>query len=252
MRPVLFHIAGYGVSSFWVTAFAGFFVAMLLARAELRRRGLDARLAYDMTLWAYVGGWVGARLLLIPSGWDQFAAAPLRFLTAASGWVWYGGVIGGAVAVLAWAWRQGLAMALVADVAAPALAMGLAFGRLGCQLSGDGDYGVPTDLPWGMSYPNGVVPTTVRVHPAPVYEMLTSLALFAWLWHRRHRDPPQGSQLGIYLVGSAAARFGIEFVRRNPAWLLGLTTAQWFSLASIAIGVGILLRAKPAPAGGEL
>ena len=61
---------------------------------------------------------------------------------------------------------------MLADVAAPALAIGLAIGRIGCQLAGDGDYGVPTDLPWGMSYPNGVVPTTERVHPTPIYEML--------------------------------------------------------------------------------
>jgi len=252
MRPVLFHIAGHAVPSFWVTAFSGFFVAMLLARAELRRRRMDTRLAYDMTLWAYVGGWVGARLFLIPTGWTQFTADPIGFLTASSGWVWYGGLIGGTVAVAAWARRERLALVTLADIAAPALAVGLAFGRLGCQLSGDGDYGVATSLPWGMSYPHGVVPTTERVHPAPVYEMLTSLLLFAWLWRRRHHDPPVGSQFGIYLVGTGVARFGIEFVRRNPAWILGLTTAQWFSVASVAVGIVLLLRpASPAaPAGG--
>jgi phosphatidylglycerol:prolipoprotein diacylglycerol transferase len=237
MRPVLFYIGDFAVSSFWLTAFSGFLVAMLLIRAEMRRRHMDPRLAYDMTLWAYIGGWVGARLFLIPTGWTQFVEDPLRFLTASSGWVWYGGLVGGAVAVLAWARHERLAPAMIADIAAPVLAIGLAFGRLGCQLSGDGDYGVPTDLPWAMSYPNGVVPTAERVHPAPVYEMLACGALFAWLWRRRLRQPPEGSQIAVYLIGSSAVRFLIEFVRRNPTWLLGLTTAQWFSVLALALGV---------------
>jgi phosphatidylglycerol:prolipoprotein diacylglycerol transferase len=248
MRPVLFHLGEYAVSSFWAAAFSGFLVGLLLLRAEAHRRGLEVRQAYDITLWAYVGGWAGARLFLIPTAWDQFRLDPFRFLTASSGWVWYGGVIGGALAVLIWARRQRIPALVVADLTAPALALGLAFGRIGCQLAGDGDYGVPTDLPWGMSYPHGIVPTHDRVHPAPIYEMLACFATFGWLWRRRHHDPAPGSQIGIYLIASGATRFLIEFVRRNPAWLLGLTTAQWFSVASVLLGIA-LVRRRTAPAG---
>ena len=119
--------------------------------------------------------------------------------------------------------------------------MGLAIGRIGCQLSGDGDYGVPTNLPWGMSYPDGVVPTTERVHPAPVYEMLACFAIFAYLWRRRLRNPPTGDLFGRYLILSAIVRFLIEFVRRNPDWLVGLTTAQWMSIGCVIVG-GLLVR----------
>ncbi len=237
MRPVLFYFGDIAVPSFWVAAFAGFFAAFLVIRSDLLRRGYGVDLAYDFVLYAYVGGWVGARLFIIPTGWEYFVDDPIGFLLASSGWVWYGGLIGGAAAVWLLAQRRQVSMLMMADVAAPALAIGLGIGRIGCQLAGDGDYGVPTDLPWAMSYPNGVVPTTDRVHPAPVYEMLACFAIFAYLWQRRHRQPPGGDLFGRYLIASAVVRFLIEFVRRNPAWIVGLTTAQWLSVVLAIMGV---------------
>ena len=219
MRPVLFYIGGTAVPSFWVTAFLGFFAAFLVVRSDLLRRGYSVDLAYDLTLYAYVGGWVGARLFIIPSAWDLFTKDPIGVLLSSSGWVWYGGLIGGTVAVWLLARRRRIPLIVLADVVAPALAIGLAFGRIGCQLAGDGDYGTPTDLPWGMSYPNGVVPTTERVHPAPLYEMVASLAIFAYLWRRRHANPPPGDLIGRYLILAATVRFLLECIRRNPHWL---------------------------------
>ena len=119
------------------------------------------------------------------------------------------------------------------------MAIGLAIGRIGCQLAGDGDYGIPTDLPWGMSYPDGVVPTTDRVHPTPIYELIGYVAIFVVLWRQRHRLPP-GHLIAQYLIYSGIVRFLVEFLRRNPDWLVGLTTAQWMSLGSIAIGAWLL------------
>jgi len=244
MRPILFHLGELAVPSFWVTAFAGFLAAFLLLRSDLLRRGHDVDLAYDVTLYAYVGGWLGARLFLIPTGWEYFVQDPITFLLSGSGWVWYGGLIGGAVAVAFLARQRQLSLLVLADVAAPALAMGLAIGRIGCQLSGDGDYGVATDLPWGMSYPDGVVPTTERVHPAPLYEMVGCLLIFAYLWRRRLSNPPVGDLFGRYLILSGVVRFLIEFVRRNPNWILGLTTAQWFSVAFAILGIFLIRRAE--------
>jgi phosphatidylglycerol:prolipoprotein diacylglycerol transferase len=245
MRPVLFYIADIAIPSFWAMAFLGFFVALLVIRREMIERGYDVRYAYDFVLWAYVGGWIGARLFVIPAGWNYFVADPIGFLLSSSGWVWYGGVVGGAVGVLWWARTVGIPAAVAGDIAAPALAIGLAIGRIGCQLAGDGDYGVATDLPWGMSYPDGAVPTTERVHPTPIYEMVMYTAIFVFLWRQRRRGLPDGTLLAQYLVYSGAARLAVEFLRRNPAWLLGLTTAQWFSLASIGIGVYLLRNTRP-------
>jgi phosphatidylglycerol:prolipoprotein diacylglycerol transferase len=151
-------------------------------------------------------------------------------------------VVGGLVGCWWLAYKRGLSILTLADITAPALAIGLGIGRIGCQLSGDGDYGVATDLPWGMAYPEGVVPTTEKVHPAPVYEMLGCFALFGYLWARRANLNPAGQQIAIYLIGSGILRFLIEFVRRNPGWLIGLTTAQWFSVVSIVIGIALLRR----------
>lgn len=246
MRPTLFEIFGYPVSSFWTMAFLGFVVAFYVMRQGLVRRGYDERLAYDVTLWAYVGGWIGARLFVIPAGWEYFVESPILFLLSGSGWVWYGGVIGGALAVWLWARRHGLSILALGDMAAPALAIGLGIGRIGCQLSGDGDYGIASNLPWAMAYPDGVVPTTERVHPTPVYEMIACFATAAYLWRLPPLGHRLGHQLGVYLCLSAAVRFAIEFVRRNPAWLMGLTTAQWISVASIALGWYLVRNAREA------
>jgi phosphatidylglycerol:prolipoprotein diacylglycerol transferase len=243
VRPILFELGELPIPSFWAMALLGFVLAFAVVRADLIRRGMPSVLAYDMILYAYVGGWVGARLFMIPTGWQYFIVDPLGFLLSGSGWVWYGGVIGGGVAVLWLFRRRGLPLALAGDIAAPALSMGLAIGRIGCQLSGDGDYGVPTDLPWGMSYPEGVVPTTERVHPTPVYEMIACFAILGYLWARYRPELPHGDLIGRYLILSGVVRFLIEFIRRNPAWLLGLTTAQWLSVACVVIGVILLRRA---------
>jgi len=242
MCPILFHIGGFAVPSFWVMAFLGFFAAFLVVRSDVLRRGYGEDLAYDMILYAYIGGWVGARLFLIPSAWDLFLHDPLHFLLMSSGWVWYGGVIGGTVTVCFLAYRRNLPTLVIADVVAPALAIGLGVGRIGCQLSGDGDYGVPTSLPWGMSYPHGVVPTLARVHPAPLYEAAASFAIFAYLWQRRRRAACAGHLAGQYLILAGVVRFVIEFVRRNPAWLAGLTTAQWTSVGAALLGVFLVRR----------
>ncbi|MCK6556093.1 prolipoprotein diacylglyceryl transferase [Candidatus Binatia bacterium] len=243
MLPTLFHIGDIPVGSFWVMAFLGFFVAFLVVRSEVERHGWPPVLAYDITLAAYVGGWVGARLFMIPTGWELFVEDPVGFLLSSSGWVWYGGAIGGAAGVILLGRRRGVPTLVLGDICAPALALGFAVGRIGCQLSGDGDYGIPTDLPWGMSYPDGVVPTQDRVHPTPVYETVVSLAIFAYLWRRRLSAPPVGDLLGRYLVLSSSLRFLVEFVRRNPAWLVGLTTAQWTSIGLIVLGIALVRHA---------
>lgn len=251
MRPILFRLGDFAVPSFWVMAFLGFFAAFLVVRSEIRRGGHDERYAYDIILYAYIGGWVGARLFIIPTGWVYFVEDPIAFLLSSSGWVWYGGLVGGATALCLWARHEQFSLAVVADMAAPALAIGLGIGRIGCQLAGDGDYGVPSDLPWAMSYPNGVVPTIERVHPAPLYEMLGCLLIFAYLWRRRIRPHASGDLFGRYLVLAAILRFLIECVRRNPDWLLGLTTAQWMSIGVALVGAEIVRRrhgAPPAPA----
>ena len=247
MYPVLGHVFGIPIDAFWVTVFLGFLVSLFVVRAELVRLGHDGGAAYDLIFWAYVGGFIGARLFMIVTAWEAFQRDPFALLFSGSGWVWQGGVLGGAVAVLWKARRLGLPIGEVADFSGLALAIGQAIGRVGCQLTGDGDYGVPTDLPWGMAYPDGVVPTIERVHPTPIYESLACLAIFAGLWRRRTRPHVPGALFGEYLVWSGLLRFAVEFVRRNPSVALGLTVAQWMSLLSIGLGIWLARRRSAAP-----
>ncbi|MBI2503499.1 MAG: prolipoprotein diacylglyceryl transferase [Candidatus Latescibacteria bacterium] len=146
-------------------------------------------------------------------------------------------------------WRNRTPLVPVLDASAPALAIGYAIGRIGCQLAGDGDYGVPTELPWGMAYPNGVVPTLEKVHPTPVYETLGGLLLFGILWKMPRSMQRPGLAFCLYLVWAGSARFLVEFIRLNPRVLWGLTAAQLISLGLIGIGgiwgSWLLMRSAP-------
>jgi predicted O-methyltransferase YrrM len=117
-------------------------------------------------------------------------------------------------------------------------------GRIGCLLSGDGDYGIPTSLPWGMSFPYGLVPTTERVHPTPIYEFIVGIAICAYLWRlggKAVRGPrPEGQVVAEFFILSGIARFLVEFIRINPRSILGLSNAQFFALLT-AIGGAVLL-----------
>jgi phosphatidylglycerol---prolipoprotein diacylglyceryl transferase len=229
----------------------GFVVAGWLASKRLKEIGRPADWAYEMVFAALVGGIVGARAWSVVENWDEAKDDLLGSIFSGSGLVFYGGLFGGALAVLAWAWWRGVLDGKTLDVAAPGLAAAYAIGRIGCQLAGDGDYGVAWDGPWAMAYPEGTVPTTEEVHPTPVYETI-AMGLVAWfLWRRRNSMPP-GGLFALYLVLAGAERFLVEFIRRNEAVVAGLTLAQLIALAMMIGGGALLLRVRgagvPAPA----
>jgi phosphatidylglycerol:prolipoprotein diacylglycerol transferase len=224
-----------------------FALALLGAGALIAKRlkeiGKPVDWAYEMGFAALLGGIVGSRAYFLIQNWSSVKHDLLGHLFSGSGLVWYGGAIGGALAVLLWAWyRDFLALALL-DLAAPALALGYAIGRCGCQLSGDGDYGKPWDGPWAMSYPNGTVPTDRTVHPTPIYETL-AMGLGAWmLWQLRDRFR-LGVLFAIYLLYAGAERFLVEFLRRNADVALGLTAAQFESLGMMLVGAVWILAVR--------
>ena len=218
-----------------------FALAFLAAGALIARRlaEIDKPVdwAYEMGFAALAGGIVGSRVYFIVQNYDSVKDDLLGNLFSGAGLVWYGGAIGGAIAILLWAWWRGFLGLALLDLAATPLALGYAIGRVGCQVSGDGDYGQPSDLPWAMSYPDGTVPTTDRVHPTPIYESL-AMGLVAWLlWTLRDRFAP-GLLFALYLVLSGLERFLVEFIRRNDEVWAGLTVPQIESLALMVIGLG--------------
>jgi phosphatidylglycerol---prolipoprotein diacylglyceryl transferase len=228
-----------------------FALAFLAAGALIARRleelGKPVDWAYEMAFAALVGGLVGSRLDYVIQNWDEASDDLLGSIFSGSGLVWFGGAVGGALGVILWARWRGFLESRMFDMAAPALALGYAIGRVGCQLSGDGDYGVATDLPWGMAYPEGTVSTLEEVHPTPVYETLTMGLIALALWSLRDRVRP-GGLFALYLVLSGAERLLVELIRRNDAVLLGLTQAQLISVAMIAGGLYWLARLRSATA----
>jgi phosphatidylglycerol:prolipoprotein diacylglycerol transferase len=231
-----------------------FSLAFLGAGAVVARRlkeiGRPVDWAYELVFAALIGGLVGARLYYMADNWSSVEDDLLGNLFSGEGLVWYGGALGGVAGAFLWAYyRRFLGLTLL-DVTAPALALGYAIGRIGCQLSGDGDYGIGSSLPWAMAYPDGTVPTTEEVHPTPVYETL-AMGLVAWLlWSWRDRFRP-GLLFALYLVLSGAERFLVEFVRRNDEVLAGLTAAQLESVALVLAGslwLALAGRRRPLPA----
>src|SRR5215475_5594732 len=235
MYPEL-HIGPLTLQTFGLMFALAFLAAGALIAKRLKELGKPVDWAYEMCFAALLGGIVGSRIYFIVQNWSSVKGDLLGNLFSGSGLVWYGGAIGGTLAVLAWAaYRDFLGLALL-DLAAPALALGYAIGRCGCQLSGDGDYGKPWNGPWAMAYPNGTVPTDRTVHPTPIYETL-AMGLGAWiLWQLRDRFRT-GVLFAIYLVYARTERFLVEFLRRNHAVALGLTGPQLESAAMVVIGV---------------
>lgn len=235
MQPEI-DLFGLSLKTFGLMFALGFLAAGAVLARRLKEQGRPVDWAYELIFVALAGGLVGSRLAWILQNWDEASDDLLGSVFSGSGLVWYGGAIGGAITVCLWAWRRGVLNVGLLDLCAPALALGYAIGRVGCQISGDGDYGQPTDLPWAMAYPDGVVPTTDEVHPTPIYETLVMGTLAYGLWRMRDTTRP-GVVFAIYLVVAGLERFLVEFVRRNDAVLVGLTTAQLESLVMVAAGV---------------
>ncbi len=244
MLPYL-HLGPISLPTFGLMlSLAALCAAWLLGR-NLRRFGIDAD-ALNIILIATFTGVVGAKLWHVLQDPAELAAHPSVLLDRA-GLAWFGGLVGGIGALLWQARGVHLRPFTMLDLCAPSAALGYGVGRIGCLTSGDGDYGIPSNLPWAMSFPHGLDPTDVRVHPTPAYEFLAAVLIAAWLWKRSapaaRRLLHPGRITGEYLILSGAARFLVEFIRINPRLYFGLSNAQVASLGSVVCGVGLLLYA---------
>jgi phosphatidylglycerol---prolipoprotein diacylglyceryl transferase len=228
----------------------GLICAFFILRADFVRRGVsaDAEAIIGITGLA---GLAGSRLYHLLETPAEFFADPWPQLFSTMGFAFVGAIIGGFVALLILAKRFRMSPLLMLDAASPAAAMGYGIGRIGCLISGDGDYGIPTSLPWGMSFPNGIVPTTDRVHPTPIYEFLAAILIFWILWRLGARclktHAPNGIIFAAYLVITGIARFLVEMIRINPHSFHGLTNAQAASVVSVLAGVALFVYSLKAP-----
>jgi phosphatidylglycerol---prolipoprotein diacylglyceryl transferase len=256
MIPVLLRIGPITIYSYGLMMALGFVAGDILLSHECRRRGLSSELGTAIIVWGAIGGLAGARIYDVLENWTIYIRQPASIIFSGAGFVWYGGLIGGIISTWLVARRHRLSFLAVADLCAAPLVLGMAFGRLGCQLSGDGDWGLPSTLPWAMAYPKAIVgwgPETVlrldsqgnlvsgftegvRVHPTPVYEAILYVGIFCFLWSIRKKVALEGELLYLYLILAGAARFVVEFVRINPRVWWGLSPAQIISLIMIATG----------------
>jgi phosphatidylglycerol:prolipoprotein diacylglycerol transferase len=238
VRPEI-DVLGIPIKTFGLCFALAFLASGMVVSRRLVELGKSSEWAYEMVFAAVVGGLIGSRGYYLVQNYSDVKDDLVGNIFGGAGLVWYGGAIGGAIAVCLWAWRRDFLGLTLLDVCAPALALGYAIGRVGCQVSGDGDYGKAWDGPWAMAYPHGTVPTTQTVHPTPIYETV-AMGLAAWaLWRARNAFRP-GILFAFYLVLAGSERFLVEFLRRNDVVAAGLTAPQLESLAMLVVGLAWL------------
>ena len=275
MYPILFTfpdwlplIGGTPITSFGVMMFLAFLVGGFAMRPVMREKGIDPDRAWDVIFMAVIGGVIGAKLYYVLLNWRDTAADPLGMIFSRGGMVWYGGFLG-ATALIVWDTRRAaVPLGKMADVVAAPLALSYAIGRIGCFLVGD-DWGRPTDLPWGIAFPDGTPPTTVAsiersfgievdpalierygnvlpVHPTQLYEVALSLVCFAVLWRMRNPRHQAGWLFMLWLILAGCERFFVEIFRAKDDRFFGpLTLAQLISLGLVAVGVWGMTRLAP-------
>ncbi len=254
MRQVLFEVPGLGlrIYGFSVMLVAATFSAVYLTAWRARREKIDPEVVFELAVWLLTGGFIGARALylighpeVVHSFWDIFKVWQ-------GGIVFYGCIMGGlAGSVLYWI-RRPFPFLAMCDAVAPALAVGIALGRVGCLLNGC-CYGATTDLPWAITFPAETLPWThhvhvgwlsagaarsLPVHPTQLYAILDGLILLALLtayFPRRRRD---GEVMAVLMVCYPITRFLIEGLRDDEgAFLAGMTISQAISAGLLPCGL---------------
>jgi phosphatidylglycerol---prolipoprotein diacylglyceryl transferase len=260
MIPFL-HLGPLLVPTFGLMIAAAMVAAYYVMRADMARRGLAAKDSTTAEMFVAVPaliGIVGAKLYHVLETPRELLSDPVGQLFSRYGLAWFGGLIAGLGAFVWLARKFKMPLLEIFDAGSAAAAIGYGVGRMGCLLSGDGDYGKPTSLPWGMSFPNGLVPTTERVHPTPIYELVAACAIAWILWRlgtrqiaaraeRGEAAMRTGSVFAAYLILTGAARFLVEIIRINPRSFFGLTNAQAASVVCVIAGVSLWWRVNRSP-----
>ena len=245
MYPVLFEIGPLKIYSYGFMLVIAFYTCFYLLNHDMKRLGYDNKFAPDIVFWAAVGGILGSKLYYLLENLDQVIQDPFGMIFSGSGLVFLGGLMGGTFGVTMVLRKNNLPWLVFADIVAPLLILGYGIGRIGCFLVGD-DYGISSDLPWAMTFPNGLPPTLSAVHPTQMYETILALGIFSFLWSRRKNVQVTGNLFFTYLILAGVERFMIEFIRINEKYFFGeFSGAQIISVIMICIGTYFLLYPVP-------
>lgn len=249
MIPVLFRIGPIEIPSYGVCLATGILLGWLYFFRQFGRSE-NKEVLGNLLLFSVFAGLFFSRLNYMAEHWKEIQTWKdfLFMLVSRSGLTVYGGIVGGIGTAYFYSRKHHLPVLKILDAGAPSICIGYFFGRLGCQLAGDGDYGTPSNLPWAMAYPHGTVPTLQRVHPTPFYEMAAYTVIFLILLQLKKRDLAPGRLFFIFLILAAIERFAIEFIRLNPVVAFGLTEAQIVSLILLLVGLLGSIKSVPQPA----
>ncbi len=233
MYPVVFEIFGHAISSFGLMMAVAFLVGTWIAGLQFEERKLSPDLASNLMIWAMVGGILGAKLYY---SIDFYFIEGIPFwdsMLSRAGMTFYGGAILGVLFVIIGSLHAKAPLWKVSQCTAVTLAIGQAIGRVGCFLVGD-DYGVPSELPWAVAFPEGLPPTLVPVHPTQLYEAFWLFAVSFYLWKRRNKSP---FLFGEFMILNGIGRFAVEILRLNARVAFGLSEAQWIGILLVIGGI---------------
>jgi phosphatidylglycerol---prolipoprotein diacylglyceryl transferase len=249
--PKLFSIGSFYLPTYGVLVALGFLAGLSVTVKLARKSGLDAEKITNLAVYVALAGLVGAKLLMIAFDWPDIQIFSLATMQAAG--VFQGGLILALITAFFYIRHNNLPVLGVSDAFAPGVAIGHAIGRLGCFAAGC-CWGKECHLPWAVTFKNpdaGAltgVPLNVPLHPAQLYESITEMLLFAFLYWRYQKPHNQGQIIGIYLVVSSVIRFLIEFERFHEQALpfgLPLSITQWIALGLAAAGAFLLIPKAP-------
>lgn len=216
MYPVLFRLGPLEIKSYGVMLAVSFLVGYLIAMRKTQKNGIDQSVLLDLCFYILLSAIIGSRAFYVFTHWEQYSANPL---TAFS--IWEGGLsmMGGLLLSLAASYlylkKKEIRFAVMADILAPSIALGVAITRVGCFLYGC-CYGIPTDLPWGVEFPGYSAAGShfhEHIHPAQLYASAYGILIFLALLVIEKKKPPTGVLFGLLMVMYATARFFVDFIR---------------------------------------
>ena len=224
MHPILFQAGAITLYTYGVLVATGVILGLLYARREASRAGLPGREIWNLGIYMIFSALIVSKVWLIFSDWNYYAANPsgiFSLTTLESGGTFYGGVLGAVLAILLYTRARHLPLLPVFDIAAGALPLAHAVGRLGCFAAGC-CYGKPTTLPWGVTFTNDAAgqlagtPLGIPVHPTQLYEAAAEFLNFLLLVWLGARQQFSGQILGAYFILYGTERGIIEFFRGDP------------------------------------
>lgn len=239
MKPELFEIFGFSVKGYGLMIAIGIIAAVLLLDRRAKLYGYDEDKIWNMTIITIIAGLIGGKVLFIITEFKEFIADPSLFANLGYGFVIYGAIIGGAIAIWLYSFKRKWEPLRVLDLVAPSIALAQGFGRIGCLLAGC-CYGAATSLPIGIEFENSpFVDAGVHRHPTQIYSSVFDFALaFFLMWYDKKKEHKDGQITGLYFIIYSVGRFIVEFFRDDPRGSVGLlSTSQFIAMFTLVLGI---------------